>query len=481
MNYSMVFSTIGRILGAEALLLLLPAAVSLLYGEYGILYAFLISALVALAVCVLSLVVFRPKSKVIYAKEGFAIVAFVWLSMSAIGAMPFVISGEIPSFADAFFETVSGFTTTGASILTDVESMSRGLLFWRSFTHWIGGMGVLVFVMALLPNLSDRSIHIMRAEMPGPVVGKLVPRVKDTAKILYLIYIIMTFVQVILLLVGGMPLFDSVVHALGTAGTGGFSIKADGLAGYSSYHQWVITIFMLLFGINFNLYYLLFVRRVRAVFKSTELWAYFGIVATSIIVITVNIYSMCSGLSEAFRLSAFQVSSIVTTTGYSTTDFNLWPGLSKAILFMLMFIGGCAGSTSGGIKVARIVLMIKMAFNELRYMVRPRSVNTLRFEGKTVDGQVQKSVGNYFLIYLICYFVIFMIISFEPLGFESNFTAVSACFNNIGPGFGAVGPFGSFADYSAFSKIVLSFAMLLGRLEIFPLIIALTPYTWTKK
>lgn len=481
MNRLMIFKTLGRIVRAETLLLLLPTAVALIYGDMRGAVALLISAGIAFFVGTVLAMVCRPKTKVIYAKEGFAIVALAWIAMSAIGALPFVISGEIPHYMDAFFETVSGFTTTGASILSNVETMSRGLLFWRSFTHWIGGMGVLVFVMALLPNLSDRSIHIMRAEMPGPVVGKLVPRAKDTAKILYLIYIVMTAAQIVLLLVGGMPFFDSVVHALGTAGTGGFAIKADGLAGYSPYLQWVITVFMLLFGINFNLYYLILIRRLRSVFRSTELWAYVGIVVASVAVITTNIYSMCSGFSEALRLSAFQVSAIITTTGYSTTDFNLWPGLSKAILLMLMFIGGSAGSTAGGIKISRIVLMVKMVFNELRFMVRPRSVNSVRFEGKTVDEQAQKSVANYFLIYGICLFAIFLVISFEPFGFETNFTAAITCFNNVGPGFGMVGPTGSFAEYSAFSKLVFSFAMLLGRLEIFPLIIALTPHTWTKK
>ena len=480
MNRFMVFNTIGRIIRAEAALLLLPAAVSLIYKE-DCFWGFLISAALALVIGSVLTLVCRPKNQVIYAKEGFAIVAIVWLGMSAIGALPFVISGEIPHFADAFFETVSGFTTTGASILTDVESMSHGLLFWRSFTHWVGGMGVLVFVMALIPNLSDRSIHIMRAEMPGPIVGKLVPKVKDTAKILYLIYIVMTGVEVVFLLAGGMPLFDSLLHAFGTAGTGGFGIKADSIAGYSPYLQWVIAIFMLIFGINFNLFYLALIRRFRSIFRSTELWAYFGIVAASIAVIAANILSMCSSFSEALRLSTFQVSSVITTTGYATADFNLWPGLSKTVLFVLMFIGGCAGSTAGGIKVSRIVMMVKMVFNELRFMVRPRSVNTVHFEGKTVDEQTQKSVANYFLIYILCYFAIFILICFEPFGFESNFTAVAACFNNIGPGFGVVGPAGSFADYSAFSKYVLSFAMLLGRLEIFPLIIALTPRTWMRK
>ena len=481
MNHLMVFRTVGRIVRAETLFLLLPAAVALIYRDVWVMTAFLISAAIAFLIGTALHLLCRPKTNAIYAKEGFAIVALAWITLSAIGALPFVISGEVPSYVDAFFESVSGFTTTGASILTDVESMSHGLLFWRSFTHWIGGMGVLVFAMAFLPNLSDRSIHIMRAEMAGPVVGKLVPRAKDTAKILYLIYVGMTAVEVILLLAGEMSFFDSVVHAFGTAGTGGFGIKADSIAGYSPYLQWVITVFMLLFGINFNLYYLILIGRAKSILKSTELWAYLGIVSVSIAIITANILSMCDGLSEALRLSAFQVSSIITTTGYSTANFDLWPGLSKTVLFLLMFIGACAGSTGGGIKVSRIVLMGKMVFNELRFMVRPRSVNSVHFEGKRVEGKVLKSVANYFLIYIICFFCLFLVISFEPFGFESNFTAVTACFNNIGPGFAAVGPMESFAGYSMFSKLVLSFAMLLGRLEIFPLIIALTPRTWTKK
>lgn len=481
MNHLMVFRTVGRIVRAETLFLLLPAAVALIYRDVWVMTAFLISAAIAFLIGTALHLLCRPKTNAIYAKEGFAIVALAWITLSAIGALPFVISGEVPSYVDAFFESVSGFTTTGASILTDVESMSHGLLFWRSFTHWIGGMGVLVFAMAFLPNLSDRSIHIMRAEMAGPVVGKLVPRAKDTAKILYLIYVGMTAVEVILLLAGGMSFFDSVVHAFGTAGTGGFGIKADSIAGYSPYLQWVITVFMLLFGINFNLYYLILIGRAKSILKSTELWAYLGIVSVSIAIITANILSMCDGLSEALRLSAFQVSSIITTTGYSTANFDLWPGLSKTVLFLLMFIGACAGSTGGGIKVSRIVLMGKMVFNELRFMVRPRSVNSVHFEGKRVEGKVLKSVANYFLIYIICFFCLFLVISFEPFGFESNFTAVTACFNNIGPGFAAVGPMESFAGYSVFSKWVLSFAMLFGRLEIFPLIIALTPRTWTKK
>jgi trk system potassium uptake protein TrkH len=342
-------------------------------------------------------------------------------------------------------------------------------------------MGVLVFVMALLPNLSDRSIHIMRAEMPGPVVGKLVPRAKDTAKILYLIYIVMTAAQIVLLLVGGMPFFDSVVHALGTAGTGGFAIKADGLAGYSPYLQWVITVFMLLFGINFNLYYLILIRRLRSVFRSTELWAYVGIVVASVAVITTNIYSMCSGFSEALRLSAFQVSAIITTTGYSTTDFNLWPGLSKAILLMLMFIGGSAGSTAGGFKVSRVVLLGKSVKREFKRVLHPRTASVIKANGKRVDEETVWGVMNYLTVYVTCIVVIFLLISFEPFGVETNLTAVVSCFNNIGPGLAQVGPALNYGSYTIFTKIVLTLAMLLGRLEIYPILLTLLPRTWLRK
>ena len=480
MNRFMVFHTTGRILLAEALLLLLPACVSLWYGEDAV-WAFLITAGIALAVGLALFLIFRPKDTVIYAKEGFAIVALVWIGMSLVGALPFYITGQIPRFADAFFETVSGFTTTGASILENVEDMSRGLLFWRSFTHWLGGMGVLVFVMALLPNVTDRSIHIMRAEMPGPVVGKLVPKVRDTAKILYLIYIGLTTLEIVFLLAGGMPLFDSAVHAFGTAGTGGFGIRADSLGGYSPYLQWVVAIFMLLFGINFNLFYLMLIRRFKTALRSEEMWIYFGLAGTAAVLILCNIYSLYGNFAEALRHSVFQTASILTTTGYSTVDFNLWPGLARTVLLLLMFVGGCAGSTAGGIKVSRIILMLKMIFREVRQMVRPRSVNPVRFEGKTVEENTLKSVSAYFLIYLICFFSAFLLISWEPFDFETKFTAVVACFNNIGPGFGAVGPAANFAGFSTFSKYVLSSAMLLGRLEIFPLLIAFSPSTWFRK
>lgn len=471
---------IGQIIKLEAVLLVLPLAVSIIYRERCAL-SFLITALASLFVGFAVTLISKPGNRLIYAKEGFVIVALAWLALSAIGAVPFVLSGEVRSYADAFFETVSGFTTTGASVLTDIEGMSHGLLFWRSFTHWVGGMGVLVFITAIIPSVCDRSIHILRAEMPGPVMGKLVPKLKQTAKILYLIYIVMTVLEMILLLCGGMSLFDSVIHSFGTAGTGGFGIKGDSVASYSPYLQWVIAIFMFLFGINFNIYYLLLVRRFRSVLKSTETWCYIAICLISVAIITGNIYSIYGNLPDSVRASAFQVASLVTTTGFSTADFNLWPGLSKGILLILMFIGGCAGSTAGGLKVSRVVMMIKMIRREFMKMIHPRSVSAVRIEGKKVDDTTLNGVNVYFALYMVIYFAVFLLLCLEPFDFETNFTAVAACYNNIGPGFGAVGPMGSFSGYSAFSKIVLSATMLLGRLEIYPLLFALIPSTWTKK
>ncbi len=485
MNRRMVFYTVGNILKIEAALLLLPTIVSLIYAD-GSLTAFLITIGVALVAGFGLTVASRPSSHLIYAKEGFAIVALAWVVMSAVGALPFYISGQIPNYIDAFFETVSGFTTTGASILTNIEAMSQGPLFWRSFTHWVGGMGVLVFVMAIFNNLSDRSIHIMRAEMPGPIVGKIVPRVKSTAKILYLIYIALTALLVVLLLAGGMPLFESLIHAFGAAGTGGFGTKSNSIAGYSPYIQWVITVFMLLFAINFNLYYLLLLRRFKTVFKSGELWVYITIVAVATAVITADIFNLYGNFAEAFRTSAFQVSSIITTTGYSTADFNTWPALSKVILLLLMFIGGCAGSTAGGLKVSRVMIMVKSIGKEIRKLLHPRSVNTVKLEGKALDETTLNNVGAYFILYMVIFFAAFLVLSIDPAHsgisqFETNFTAVAACFNNVGPGFAGVGPTSNFSGYNELSTLILSFTMLLGRLEIFPLLLALSPSTWSKK
>ncbi len=481
MNYKMIFNIIGRILLTEAALFALPLGVALLYGERNTPLAFLIAAAAALLLGGIMVLLTRKGERQAFAREGFIAVALAWIFLSLIGALPFYISGEIKSFTDAVFETVSGFTTTGASILTDIEAMSHSLLFWRSFTHWIGGMGVLVLMMAIIPNSSKGSMHMLRAEMPGPIIGKLVPRARDTAMILYLIYLALTITEILFLLAGGMPLFDSVIHALGTAGTGGFGIKADSLGGYSPYHQWVIAIFMLLFGANFNLYYLILIRKVGAALKSQELWFYGGFVLASTTAVTLNVLSVYENFGEALRHSAFQVASIITTTGYSSTDFNLWPDLSKGILLLLMLIGGCAGSTAGGLKVSRVVLLFKIVKREIKRALHPRSVSKVRFEGHRVEETVLDSVSGYFAIYAFCLVLIFLLLSFEPFGLETNLSATIACFNNVGPGFGGVGPLSSYTAYSPISKWGLSFAMLLGRLEILPLIIALSPASWNKK
>ena len=480
MNRKKVFNTVGLMLEAEAALLLLPLLVALIYRERCV-WSLAASAAIALALGWVLRRFCKPDNHLIYAREGFVSVAMTWLAMSAVGALPFFLSGEIPSYIDAFFETVSGFTTTGASILANVEIMSRGLLFWRSFTHWVGGMGILVFVMAIVDDVNDRSMHILRAEMPGPVVGKLLPRARDTASILYKIYIVMTGAEIVLLMLGGMPVFESIVHAFGTAGTGGFGVKADSIAGYSPYLQWVITVFMLLFGVNFNLYYLLLARRFRAAAQSSECWYYLGIVLVSVALITFNIMPLYETLGEAIRLSAFQVSSIITTTGYATADFNLWPEFSKTILLLLMFVGACAGSTGGGLKVSRAVMLVKMVHREIRHLLHPRSVNSVKFEGKHVDGATLKGVSSYFAVYMMCVLSIFLLLSLDQFNLETNLSAAVSCFNNIGPGLAAVGPVSNYSAYSGFSKLLLSLAMLLGRLEIFPLLLTLSPATWAKK
>ncbi len=471
---------LGRILCLETAMLAFPIAVALLYREATV-GALAISAAISLAVGILMMLLSGKNEHVIFAKDGLVTTAAAWLFMSLIGALPFWLSGEVSSYIDAFFETVSGFTTTGASILTDVEAMSRSLLFWRSFTHWCGGMGVIVLMMAIMPTSSGRSMHIMRAEMPGPTVGKLVPRVRDTAKILYLIYIALTLCEILMLWVGDMDLFESVVHSLGTAGTGGFGIKGDSIGSYSAYSQWVITAFMLIFGINFNLYFLVLAGKAKSAVRSEELRAYFIIVAVATGAIAVNCFKLFGGVAEAIRTSAFQVASIITTTGYSTVNFDLWPGFSKTVLFILMFVGGCAGSTAGGIKVSRILMMFKTICSDLRRMAHPRAVTTMRFEGKTVDGATRRGIGEYLMLYLFTFGAFFLLVSFEPFDFETNFTAVATCINNVGPGFAGVGPAASFAAYSGFSKLVLSLAMLLGRLEFYPLLLAALPSTWSNR
>ncbi len=481
MNRKFVFYLVGRIAQTIAALLLVPAVVAVLYSEWDCLKAFVVTSVFSGVIGTALAHFCRTQNNLIYAKEGFAIVALAWVGLSLIGALPFVISGELSSYVDAIFETVSGFTTTGSSILTDVEAMAKSMLFWRSFTHFVGGMGVLVFVMAIVSNMPERSIHIMRAEMPGPVVGKLVPRARDTAKILYLIYIVMTVVLTVVLRIGGMDWFDSLVHTFGAAGTGGFGIKADGVASYSPFCQNALATGMLLFGINFNLYYLLLIRRFRSVFKSTELWAYLGIVAVAVGAIAINIYSVYQSVADSVRLSYFQVASIITTSGFATANFDLWPSLSKGILALLICFGGCAGSTAGGLKISRVVMLFKTVRREFKRLLHPRAVTSVEFEGKAVDSQTINSVSTYLAVYVFCIMTLFILVCFEPFGFETNFTAVLTTFNNVGPGLGGVGPAGSFAAYSDFSKLVFSFAMLLGRLEIFPLLIVMSPGFWTKK
>ncbi len=478
MNYKAVFNMIFRLLLVEMAMMVLPVVISLIYGENP--SAFLITIAIVTAVSAFGLFLSRGDKK-IYSREGFVIVALSWVLMSAVGSIPFMISGYIPSFIDAFFETVSGFTTTGATILKDVEALPNGLLFWRSFTHWVGGMGVLVFIMAIMPLSNVRSVHIMRAEVPGPTKSKLVPKMKSTAVILYKIYIVMTLIEIVLLLFGGMPLFDAVVHSFGTAGTGGFGIKNASIAYYdSAYIQYVISIFMLLFGVNFNIYYLLLIGDIKSVLKSEELRWYIGIVITATLVIAINICGLFTNFIESIRYSFFQVSSIMTTTGFSTTDFNQWPSLSKVILVVLMFIGASAGSTGGGMKVSRIIIGVKSFFGEVKRLLHPRAVQTVRLDGGVLDDVAVRSSMIFCVSYFILSIVMCLLVCLDGHDVITSFTAVLACISNIGPGLELVGPSGNFALFSAPSKVILSCAMLMGRLEIFPIMMLFLPSTWRR-
>ena len=475
----MIAYIIGRILLTEAALLVLPLLVTLLYGESPV--PFLVPILL-LGLCGGAMGWKKPKSTALYARDGLAVVALAWICMSLFGALPFVLSGDIPNYVDAFFETVSGFTTTGSSILTEIEPLSRGGLFWRSFTHWVGGMGVLVFVMAILPMNDGHGMHLMRAEVPGPTVGKLVSRMSDTAKILYGIYLTMTVVEIVLLLAGGMPLYDAAIHAFGTAGTGGFSCRNLSVGAYDSvYFDVVIGVFMLLFGVNFNLYYFLLIRRFRDVLHSEELRAYLLIVAASVLAIAVNISHLYQSFAASLRYAFFQVSSIITTTGYATADFNAWPAFSKAILVILMFVGACAGSTGGGMKVARIVILAKTSVCDMRKMLHPNAVATVRFEGKPIGEKNIRSVHLFLTVYLIVFTISCLLLSLEEMDLVTTFTAVAACMNNIGPGLEVVGPVGNFAAFSPWAKVLLSFDMLVGRLEIFPMLLLFAPSIWKRK
>lgn len=479
MNYKMVLKTVGRLLQAEALLMLLPMAVSLYYKE-NLLYVYIIVIAVLLGVGALMNIP-KVRNRRIFAREGFVIVSLSWVLMSLFGALPFVISGAIPSFTDAFFETVSGFTTTGASILNDIESLPKSILFWRSFTHWIGGMGVIVFVLAILPQKDMQSMHILRAEVPGPTVGKLVSKTKVTARILYIIYGVMTVAEIIALLCCKLPLFDSVTTAFATAGTGGFSVKNASIAAYNNLGaEIVISLFMLLFGINFNLFYLLLIKQFKRVFKSEELWTYLAVIGVSVLIVTANIYPMVESLGTALRQAGFQVISIITTTGFVTADFGQWPVLSHMVIVMLMFCGACAGSTGGGLKVGRLIILIKASFRELRRAINPKRVKAIKLDGAVIEKDVVITTSTYFVIYMFIIGISALLISIEDFDFTTTVTAVVTCINNVGPGLAAVGPVENFADFNPFAKLILSADMLIGRLEIFPVMILFMRSTWKK-
>ena len=477
MNKSIILHIIGWILVVEAALLTLPVIVAVIYREKSG-FAFLITLGICLLVGV-PLLLHKPKSKIFFSREGFVSVSLGWIILSIIGALPFYISGEISSYIDALFEVISGFTTTGSSILSDVEVLSYCMLFWRSFTHWIGGMGILVFILAILPMTGGERIHILRAESPGPSIEKLVPRIKSTAIMLYVIYIGMTLLQIILLLIGNMPVFDAITLTFGTAGTGGFAIKNTSVGSYSTYIQVIITIFMFLFGVNFNVYYLLLFRKFKIVLKSEELRFYFLIVFTAIVLISFNLGGI-DHFIDSIQVVAFQVSSIITTTGYATVDFNKWPSFSKAILVFIMFIGACAGSTGGGMKVSRIVILFKAIGKELSYLIHTRSVKVLKFDGHKIEHEVMRSINMYFITYVFLFTASVILISLDNFDFTTNFTAIAATLNNIGPGLEIVGPIGNFGSFSNLSKLVMMIDMLAGRLEIFPLILLFNPNTWKK-
>ena len=479
MNYRMILQTIGYILRAEAALLL-PSLVIAICGGESTVGAFVITILLLLAISFIPHF-YKPDSKSIYAREGFVIVAASWILMSFFGALPAYFSRYIPSFADSLFESVSGLTTTGSSILRDIEILPRSLLFWRSFSHWVGGMGVLVFVMAIMPLAGGRSMHIMRAETQGPSVGKLVPKIRNTAMILYGIYIALTIILIVLLIIGGMPVFDSLCHAFATAGTGGFSIKNAGISAYgSTYFDWTISIFMVLFSINFNIYYLLLLREFKRATKNQELLVFLFIVMVSTGLITLNILPMSDSGTVAVREAFFQVTSVMSTSGFATADFNLWPEVSRSILVMLMFIGACAGSTGGGFKVSRLIIIIGSIGNEIKKMLHPRAVSVVKLDGKPVNREVVNGVYVFVFTYIIIAAGSVLLISVDNFDFATTMTTVISCMSNIGPGLGLVGPDGNFADYSLFSKMVLMMDMLVGRLEIFPMIMLFSPSVWRR-
>ena len=484
MNYKMMGRFIAQILGIEVIFMIPALCISIYCRESaairGFSWSMVMIALLALGLHALC----RKGKKRFYAREGMVSVGLSWIVMSLMGALPFYISREIPKYIDCFFEIVSGFTTTGSSILPEVESLSKGILYWRSFSHWLGGMGILVFLLAISSLKGSKggyTMHLLRAESPGPNVGKLVPKMKQTAEILYVLYILLTVLNILFLLIGRMPLFDAVCTAFGTAGTGGFGIKNDSMASYSPYIQNVCTVFMLLFGVNFSCYYLLLVRHFKTVFKDQELRMYIAIVLGSIVLITWNLHGFYSTLGETVRHAAFQVATVITTTGFATTDFDLWPSFSKGILLALMFLGACAGSTGGGLKIGRTLLLLKNLRRKTRRILNPKRVEVVRVNGQKVSESVLENTNTYLIAYVVIVLGSFLLISIDNLSMMTNFSAVVACFNNIGPGFDAVGPTCNFSVFSGFSKVVLIFDMLAGRLEIFPILILASKSTWSRK
>ena len=480
MNYRILMKILSRILLIEAGLMLVPLAAAAMYGESVL--PFVWSILIVLTAAILLLLPGRKASDDLHAREGFVSVALSWIAMGLFGALPFVFSGVLPNYIDAFFEIVSGLTTTGASVLPGVEGLPRGILFWRSFSHFIGGMGVLVFMMAVLPMDDQHSLHLMRAEVPGPVKGKLVPRMRTTARILYLIYIALTLIETVFLLCGGMPLYDSLLTAFGTTATGGFGVRDLSIGAYdSAYIDTVVAVFMLLAGVNFNLYFIVLVRRSLRGFRSEELGWYLGIVVFATVTITVSIAGQVGGLLPGLRYSFFQVSSIMTSTGFATADFNLWPSYARTLLVLLMLIGACAGSTGGGMKVSRFVITFKACFGEVRRQLFPRSVPRFSLDGERLDAVTIHTTMVYILLYGIITLISFLLLSLQGFDAETTLTSVIACMSNIGPGLGLVGPTGNFAIWNGFGKLLLCLCMLLGRLEIFPLVMLFAPDVWVRR
>lgn len=482
MNYKMMGYFLAQILFIEGIFMLPSLGISLYCGETAAFRGFLGTLLLIVGIVLVLFLLCRGAPSAFHAREGLVCVGISWIVLSLVGCLPFYISREIPSYIDCFFEMVSGFTTTGASIVPDVEALSKSILYWRSFSHWLGGMGVLVFLLAFTGEKGQGfTMHLLRAESPGPNVGKLVPKMRKTAAILYLIYVALTILDIVFLMAGDMTLFEAVCTAFGTAGTGGFGIKNDSMGSYSPYLQNVTTVFMILFGVNFSCYYLLLIRQWKSVILDEELRAYLGIILGSILLITLNLRGYYSTIGETLRHAAFQVSSIITTTGFSTTDYDLWPSFSRTILLCLMVIGACAGSTGGGLKVARLLLLFKGLHRNVRQMLQPRKVELVRNNGQTVSQKVLDNTNTYLVAYVIILFVVFTIISLDGFSVGTNFSAVLCTFNNIGPGLEAVGPTCNFSQYSSLSKLVLSWAMLAGRLEIFPILVLFSRSTWKQR